>query len=128
VDYKNIWGYARELYSIPAFKNNTYLNEFAKGWGDKDKELFADWNTRIASQIDLEKVWATDHERAALSAHPDELFLRHPEDETPEDYQSEIAPSPWNRPDWADRNPSDPKNSPLDYDASVNPLKGKIDA
>lgn len=127
VDYKNIWGYARELYSIPAFHNNTYLKDLAKGRGDKEKN-FVDWKTRIACQIDLEKLWAADHERAKLSGHPDELFLRHPEDETPEDYQSEISFSPWNRPDWAGRNPSDPKNSPLDQDASVNPLKGKIDA
>lgn len=128
VDYKNIWGYAKELYSIPAFHDNTYLESFAKGHGDKEKELFADWNTRIAYQIDLEKLWATDYERASLSSHPDELFLRHPQDETPEDYQSEISFCGWNRPSWAERNPSDPKNSPLDEDASINPLKGKIDA
>lgn len=95
------------------------------GRGDKSKG-FVDWNTRIAWQIDLEEYWKDDGQRARLSSHPDELFLRHPEDETPEDYQSEITPSPWNRPSWADRNPSDPKNSPLSADASVNPLKGLL--
>lgn len=124
-DYPNIWGYARELYAIPAFHDNTYLKDFAKGRGDKSKG-FVDWNTRIAWQIDLEEYWKDDGQRARLSSHPDELFLRHPEDETPEDYQSEITPSPWNRPSWADRNPSDPKNSPLSADASVNPLKGLL--
>ncbi len=124
-DYPNIWGYARELYAIPAFHDNTYLKDFAKGRGDKSKG-FVDWNTRIAWQIDLEEYWKDDGQRARLSSHPDELFLRHPEDETPEDYQSEITPSPWNRPSWADRNHSDPKNSPLSADASVNPLKGLL--
>ena len=27
--YKNLWAYARDLYQIPAFKNNTYFKDFA---------------------------------------------------------------------------------------------------
>ena len=125
VDYKNIWGYARELYAIPAFHKNTYLKDFAQGRGDKNKP-FADWNTRIAWQIDLEEYWKDDGSRASLSKHPEEKFLRHPDDETPEDYQSEISPSPWNRPSWDDRNPSNPKNGTISVDPSVNPLKGLL--
>ena len=126
VDYKNIWGYARELYQIPAFKNNTYMHDLALGHDDKDKELFADYQTRILPQVNFDELWASDGERAKLSRTPDELFLRHPAGETPEEYQSEISFSHWNLPDQADRNPSDPKNSPLDFDASVNPLKGLL--
>ena len=125
VDYKNIWGYARELYAIPAFHKNTYLKDFAQGRGDKNKP-FADWNTRIAWQIDLEEYWKDDGSRASLSKHPEEKFLRHSEDETPEDYQSEISPSPWNRPTWDDRNPSNPKNGTISVDPSINPLKGLL--
>ena len=27
--YKNLWGYAKELWEIPAFKNNTFFADFA---------------------------------------------------------------------------------------------------
>ncbi|MDO4327328.1 MAG: glutathione S-transferase C-terminal domain-containing protein [bacterium] len=123
VDYKNIWGYARELYSLPAFKKNTYMHDLALGRDDKDKKLFADWRTRIAPQIDFEKLWAPDDSRRALSKTPDEWFLRHPKGETYEEYASEISKSIWNSPNQADRNP---KNGTLSEDASINPLKGRI--
>ena len=128
VDYPNIWGYARELYNIPAFKNNTYMNDLVLGKkaSDPDKDLFADWNTRIASQIDFDALWATDGSRAKLSSNPDDMYLRHDPNETAEDYQSEISVSHWNSQAEADRNPSDPANSPLSVDASINPLKGKL--
>lgn len=29
VDYPNLWGYARDLYQIPAFRHNTYFKDFA---------------------------------------------------------------------------------------------------
>ena len=28
VDYPNLWGYARDLYQIPAFRHNTYFKDF----------------------------------------------------------------------------------------------------
>lgn len=124
VDYKNIWGYARELYSIPAFKNNTYLVDFLNGPGQKgDKRLFRDFNARLGGQIDFEKLWADDGARRHLSKTPDEKFLRHPENETYEDYAGEISQPIWNSPNWADRNP---KNGTLSVDASINPLKGLL--
>ena len=126
VDYENIWGYARELYAIPAFRDNTYLRDFAKGRdGDRDK-LFADWNSRIATQIDLDEYWKDDGRRAELSSHPDQIFLRHPEDETPEDYQSEISFCRWNRQAWEDRDPSSPANNYISVDPEINPLKGLL--
>ena len=54
------------------------------------------------------------------------MYLRHDPNETAEDYQSEISVSHWNSQAEADRNPSDPANSPLSVDASINPLKGKL--
>ena len=29
IDYPNLWGYARDLYQIPAFAHNTYFHDFA---------------------------------------------------------------------------------------------------
>ncbi len=129
VDYPNIWAYVRELYSIPAFHKVGFLKEQAERFRKTGEEaLFKDYSTRIAWQVDYEALWAPDHEvRKALSTHPDSYFLHHPVNESAEDYQSEISASPWNRPDQADRDPSRTENAPLDTDASVNPLKGRID-
>ncbi|MBQ8954008.1 MAG: glutathione S-transferase C-terminal domain-containing protein [Clostridia bacterium] len=125
VDYPNIWGYARELYQIPAFHDNTYvLREVGKDPRAKgDNRLFRDYWHRIAPQVDYEALWKPDGERRKLSKTPDELFLRHPAGETYEDYASEISPTIWNSPSWEDRNP---KNGVLSVDASINPLKGVV--
>lgn len=128
-DFPNIYAYMKELYNIPAFKNATYIHELVlgRGGGDRDKDLFFDWNSRIASQINYDELYADDGSRAALSSDPaKDKFLRHPKDETPEDYQSEISVSKWNSPDEKDRNPSDPANGRLSADASENPLRGLL--
>lgn len=127
-DYKNIWGYARELYNIPAFKDNTYMSELLLGSkkGDQDKDIFFDWNYRIASQINFDELWTDDGARKALSKTPEEMFLRHPEGETAEEYQSEISVSKWNSPRQEDRDPSNPENGKLSVDASINPLQGRL--
>ena len=119
VDYPNIWGYVRDLYAIPAFAKTTF---FPKKPENTDGRLFRDFNSRLAWQVDYQALYATDGARAALSRTPEEKFLRHPAGETAEEYQSEITPSPWNRPDWKDRDPSLPVNSPLRADASINPI------
>lgn len=128
VDFPNIWGYARELFNIPAFHDNTYIRELTlgKSSANKDKDIFFDWNQRIASQIDFDKLWADDGHRKALSSDPDEIYLRHPEGESAEDYQTKISFSHWNSQAQSDRDPSDPKNSVLRADASINPLKGLL--
>ncbi len=129
-DYKNLWPYAKELYAIPAFRKATYLKDMAAGRGrsDKNTQIFADWNTRIAPQIDFDALWKDNGERAKLSRHPDRLFLRHPEGETAEAYQSRISRTIWNSERQKDREPNDPAHSPLSAPADVNPLKGIIDA
>uniref|UniRef100_UPI003FF02975 hypothetical protein n=1 Tax=Roseburia sp. TaxID=2049040 RepID=UPI003FF02975 len=58
-----------------------------------------------------------------MSRTPDEMFLRHPENETYESYASEISTTIWNSPAWDDRNP---KNGTLSVDASINPLQGLL--
>jgi len=128
-DYPNIYAYMKELYNIPAFKNATYVHDLVLGrhTADKDKDIFADWNVRIASQINYDELWADNGERAKLSSDPTgDIYLRHPKDETVEDYQSEISFSHWNLQDQKDRDPSDPNNSKLRVDASINPLKGLL--
>lgn len=121
-DYKNIWGYLRELNTIPAFHNNSNAKTLATSRikPGKDKGLFRGYNERILTKVDFDKLWADDGERRSLSKHPDELFLRHPENETYEEYAGEISKTIWNSPKWEDRNP---KNGVLSVDASINPLK-----
>ena len=120
-DYKNIWGYLRELNTIPAFHNNSNARTLAATGPQKGgNKLFRSYNERILSKVDFDVLWADDGERKKLSKTPDELFLRHPENETFEDYAGEISKTIWNSPNWDDRNP---KNGILSVDASINPLK-----
>lgn len=123
-DYKNIWGYLRELNTIPAFHNNCNAKTLAAaGTKKQGNKLFRGYNERILSKVDFDALWADDGERRKLSKNPDEVFLRHPENETYEDYAGEISKSIWNSPNWEDRNPN---NGVLSVDASINPLKGLL--
>lgn len=74
VDFKNIWAYARDLYQIPAFKNNTYLKDIAERHGNTDTS-FIDYNTRFWNQIDFENLWGQPHGREVLSDDPSHKFL-----------------------------------------------------
>ena len=47
IDYKNLWGYARDLYQIPAFKNNTYFKDFANPSNKKAGHLMETFNARF---------------------------------------------------------------------------------
>ena len=52
--YKNLWGYARDLYQIPAFKNNTYFKDFANPDNKKQGRTFESFNasaTVIAAML-----------------------------------------------------------------------------
>ena len=73
VDYKNIWAYIRDLYEIPAFKNNTHFKEFATVFG-KDNMTFSG---RFADVIDYDRIWSAPQNRKILSRTPEEKFLRH---------------------------------------------------
>ena len=59
-DFKNLWGYARDLYEIPAFKNNTYLRDLAESHGSRNT-IFIDYNTRFWDQIDFDAIWGEPH-------------------------------------------------------------------
>ena len=75
VDYPNIWGYARDLYEIPAFKNNTYFHDIARGWDTKKEELFVDFNSRFADDYYYSALWSTPQKRKYLSKTPEQKFL-----------------------------------------------------
>ncbi|MCR5477045.1 MAG: glutathione S-transferase C-terminal domain-containing protein [Lachnospiraceae bacterium] len=124
VDYPNIWGYVRDLYSIPTFAKYTFFNE--RPPRNNENDLFRSWEDRIQPQIDYVKLFSELSDRARLSKTPEEVFLRHPAGETYEEYAGPISFSRWNRPDQKDRNPSDPANNSISVDASVNPLKGLL--
>ena len=123
VDYRNIWGYVRDLYSIPDFARYLFVNERPP---QKDRSLFRRWEDRIQPQIDYVKLFSEPNDRKKLSRTPDEVYLRHPEGETYEEYAGPISKTVWNDPSWEVRNPSNQASSPLSADASVNPLKGLL--
>lgn len=74
-DFTNIWNYIRDLYVIPAFKNNTYFRDFSRE--SNEGQLFASFNARFVDQIDYESIFSEPTNRAALSQTPEEKFLRH---------------------------------------------------
>ncbi len=118
-EYKNIWGYVKELFAIPEFRKYTFF-EFPK---NNEKGIFVSYPKRIAAQVPYDKLWATDGERKKLSADPDNVYKKHPEGETVEDYQTVISASKWNSDSRADRNPA---NRYLSEDASINPIASKL--
>ena len=115
-EYKNIWGYVKELFGIPEFRKYTFF-EFPE---NTTKGIFAPYPQRIASQVPYDELWKSDGERKKLSKTPDQIYRKHPEGETVEDYETEISVSKWNSRDPKDR---DPRNVSISVDPSINPIK-----
>ncbi|MBR6288902.1 MAG: glutathione S-transferase C-terminal domain-containing protein [Acholeplasmatales bacterium] len=117
-EYKNIWGYIKDLYQIPAFKNHTNLPKE----GNLNLGVFNRYLDRLAKS-NWDEFFKVDDSRKKLSADPENVFLKHPEGETVEDYIKPISVSKWNnkdpkvRGDW---------NFQLSVDPSINPLKGLL--
>lgn len=118
-EYPNIWGYVKDLYSLPVFKKYTFF-EFPTS---NASGIFKSYPERIAAQVPYEKLWATNGERKKLSSTPEQVYKQHPANETAEDYQTVISSTIWNSPVWADRNPA---NGVLAVDASINPIESKL--
>ena len=72
--YKNLWAYARDLYQIPAFKNNTYFKDFANPDNKKQGRTFESFNARFLDEIDFDAYWGAPHNRARLSSDPGNKF------------------------------------------------------
>lgn len=119
-EYKNVWEYIKELYSIPEFKRYTNIPQNDKSLQTK---VFGTYLPRIAAKIDWDIELKTDHKRKELSSDPENVYLRHPNGETVEDYQTEISKTIWNDPRQEVRANKDFK---LKVDASINPLKGLL--
>ena len=119
-EYKNIWGYIKDLYNQPVFKKYTFF-EFQQ---TDDPALFRAYAYRIAPKVPYDKIWSVqDPKRKQISKDPENVYKKHPANETVEDYQTEISQSIWNSPSWDDRNP---KNGVLKVDASINPIESKL--
>ena len=78
--YKNLWGYARDLYQIPAFKNNTYFKDFANPDNKKHGRTFESFNARFLDEIDFDAYWGAPHNRARLSSDPGNKFKTEKQD------------------------------------------------
>ncbi|MCR5113984.1 MAG: glutathione S-transferase C-terminal domain-containing protein [Acholeplasmatales bacterium] len=115
-EYKNIWGYVLDLFSLDVFKKYTFF-EFPK----LDQDFFKPYAERIAPLIDYKKLWVSDGSRKKLSSDPANVYLH--TNISYEDYQTEISVSHWNNKDWKDRNPF---NRTISVDPSINPLKGLL--
>ena len=70
VDYKNLWGYARDLYQIPAFYHNTYFKDFAASV-DLSKADPDYWESTyydiVIPDTDFDAIWKTPSGREHLS-------------------------------------------------------------
>lgn len=69
--YKNLWGYARELWEIPAFRNNTFFADFAVPPVDVKGSAQKSFNYRFLKQIDFEQYWGAPSDRSSLSKDPE---------------------------------------------------------
>ncbi|MDO4465731.1 MAG: glutathione S-transferase C-terminal domain-containing protein [Bacillota bacterium] len=74
--YKNLWEYTRDLYVIPAFRNNTYLADIAHEYGalDESNTNFQSYNYRFWNEVDYDKVFSAPQNRRVLSKNPDSKF------------------------------------------------------
>lgn len=78
VDYKNLWGYARDLYQIPAFHHNTYFKDFAatRGLSDESENTFiSTYYDLVIPATDFDAIWKTPTGREKLSRDPANKFL-----------------------------------------------------
>lgn len=69
--YKNLWGYAKELWEIPAFRNNTFFADFAVPPADARGGAERSFNVRFLKQIDFTRFWGEAEDRSVLSSDPE---------------------------------------------------------
>lgn len=122
-EYQYVWEYVKELFQIPAFRDNTL--PYLPNSKDKPSELKFGQNylMRVGTTVDWEKYFSSDGARKILSSDPENVFLKHPAGETIEEYQSEISTTKWNDPDQEIRAN---KKVVLSTDPAINPLKGLL--
>lgn len=77
VDYPNLWGYARDLYQIPAFRHNTYFKDFAASvdLNEADEEYWENtYYDIVVQETDWDTIWKTPTRRESLSKDPAHKF------------------------------------------------------
>lgn len=77
VDYKNLWGYARDLYQIPAFYHNTYFKDFAATRDPSkagDNYFESTYYDLVIPATDFDAIWKTPTGRESLSKDPANKF------------------------------------------------------
>ena len=57
-EYKNIWGYVLDLFSLDVFKKYTFFE-----FNNQDGDFFRPYSERIAPKIDYNKIWVSDGKR-----------------------------------------------------------------
>ena len=92
--YKNLWGYARELWEIPAFRNNTFFADFAIPPADVQGDSQKSFNYRFLKQINFEKYWGEPVDRARLSKDPTNKFKSEADAGTARKMAGDAAMSP----------------------------------
>ena len=115
-EYKNIWGYVLDLFSIKEFRRYTFF-EFP----DDNPGFFKPYAERIAPKINYDLEWKTDGKRKELSSDKENVYLH--TNINFNDYKSDISVSHWNSEKREDRNPF---NRTISVDPSINPLKGLL--
>ncbi len=76
MDYKNLWGYARDLYQVPACKESTFFDIYKRHYQCSPhlRLLWGNTHGLVAKGPDT-SVWETPHGREKLSRDPDQKFL-----------------------------------------------------
>ena len=115
-EYKNIWGYVKDLFSIPVFRKYTFF-EFPTN----TPGFFKPYAERIAGKVNYDIEWKTDGSRKKLSNDPENVYLH--TNISFDEYEKKVSESHWNSSDIKERNPF---NRSISVDPSINPLKGLL--
>ena len=71
-DYPNLWGYARDLFSIPAFQNNTHFEAIKKHYHLCCLQTNPWGLLPVGPDV---SVWEEPSGRERLSLHPEQIFI-----------------------------------------------------
>ena len=122
-EYKNVWEYVKELFQVPAFRDNTLPYLITSKEKPNELKFGQNYLSRIGTTIDWQEYFKSDGARKALSEDSEHIFLKHPAGETVSDYQTDISSTKWN--DLSQETRAE-KNFILSTNPEVNPLKGLL--
>lgn len=76
VDFEHLWAYARDLYSIPAFRETTDFDAIKEGYYGGEGVVAPDGSEPIIPKGPDQSGWTEPQNRAELSADPEHPFTR----------------------------------------------------